>query len=880
MTEQRPQTIYLKDYQPTPYSLEKVDLYFDLHDEETFVTSTLSFRRRGSLAQPLVLVGEDLELKSVQLNGKTLNPSEYSATKQELRIENVPAEFELKTQVRILPHLNKTLEGLYKSAKLFCTQCEAEGFRRITYFYDRPDVMAIYTTTLEADKTKYPVLLGNGNFVQKGDLAKGRHFVTWHDPFKKPSYLFAVVAGDLNVLRDEYVTKSGRKVALEIFAIEKDIPKCYHAMESLKQSMKWDEDVYGRECDLNCYMIVAVSDFNAGAMENKGLNIFNVSAVLASPEMAPDVSFGRVQGVVAHEYFHNWTGNRVTCRDWFQLCLKEGLTCFRDQEFSADLNSRPVKRISDVVMLRSSQFSEDAGPNAHPARPDKFIDISNFYTATVYEKGAEICRMLRILLGVDGFRKGTDLYFERHDGQAVTVEDFVAALADANGKDFSQFLQWYRQAGTPVVHVERRYVASQRTYTLVVSQKTNPTPDGSEKHALHMPMVTALLGGDGRELPLKLKGETKASGTERVLEIREARQEFVFEDVAAEPVPSLFRGFSAPINLELSYSDAELIFVMANDSDPFNRWEAGQKILSAKILALADDAKAGRELHIDNNILRALYASVQNKQLDDHFKSLMLTLPSVDVLMQKQSVMDVASLYTARKFVERKLAENFAGDMFELYGVLAASEPEKYQFEAKAVGRRTLKNKLLSYLCGIGGKRYWDLAAKQFYAARHMTDERAALAVLGSTESSERAPALDHYFKKWSHEELVVDSWFQIQTIADRENVLSDIRKLLAHPNFTLENPNRARSVLMALPALNPRAFHHPSGEGYAILAENVGKIAKLNPGVASRIAKEFGLWKKLEPVQREKCRVEIEKLSKQDLPKQVFEVVSNLLNR
>ncbi len=545
--EVQPEPIFLKDYMPTPFALETVDMHFELHDEETFVTTALKLMRRGKNTEPLVLAGEDLQLLWVELNGKVLDESEYKVSPQELRIENLPHSFELKTRVRIMPHLNKSLEGLYKSAKLFCTQCEAEGFRRITYFYDRPDVMAVYTTTLEADKAKYPVLLGNGNFVKRADLPDGRHAVTWHDPFKKPSYLFALVAGNLDVLKSEYTTKSGRKVALEIYAVEKDIAKCHHAMESLKQSMKWDEDVYGRECDLDCYMIVAVSDFNAGAMENKGLNIFNVSAVLASPEMAPDAAFSRVQGIVAHEYFHNWTGNRVTCRDWFQLCLKEGLTRFRDQEFSADLNSRAVERIGDVVALRSNQFVEDAGPNAHPVRPEKFIDISNFYTATVYEKGAELCRMLRILVGADGFRKGTDLYFERHDGQAVTVEDFVDAIATASGKDLSQFMQWYRQAGTPVVQANGNYNAAERTYTLVVSQQTNPTPDGTEKLPLHMPMVTALLGRDGREIPLRLKGCSAPRLPEMVLELKEAKHEFVFEDVPVKPVPSLFRGFSAPV---------------------------------------------------------------------------------------------------------------------------------------------------------------------------------------------------------------------------------------------------------------------------------------------------------------------------------------------
>jgi aminopeptidase N len=875
---ENPQKVFLKDYQQTPFSIETVDLHFDLHDTHTDVTTLLKMNRRDNNTSPLVLVGDGLELLKISMNGKDLATSEYTASANELRIEKCPNSFDLITTVRILPHLNKSLMGLYKSDALFCTQCEAEGFRKITYFYDRPDVMSIFTATIAADKTKFPVLLANGNFVEKGELPENRHFVKWLDPFKKPSYLFALVAGNLSCLRDTHTTTSGRKVDLEIFAVEKDMPKCHHAMTSLKQSMKWDEDVYGRECDLDNYKIVAVNDFNFGAMENKGLNIFNVSAVLANSEMAPDGSFERVQGVVAHEYFHNWTGNRVTCREWFQLCLKEGLTCFRDQEFSADLNSRPVKRIADVVHLRAAQFQEDSGPMAHPARPESFIDITNFYTVTVYEKGAELCRMMRTLLGPQGFRKGTDLYFERHDGQAVTVEDFVKALADGSGKDLTQFMQWYRQAGTPIVKIDRTYNAANKTFTLKVSQHTPPTPDGSEKKPLHMPMLTSLITRDGKEVPLRLRGEKSALGSERVLELTQPTHEFIFEDVHSEPVPSVFRSFSAPVHVEANLSDEELLFLLANETDAFNRWDAGQRILTTKLLALASDAHQGKTLKIDDSVLDALFATVQNPKLDNSFKALMLSLPGLDELSQKQTEICMSSLHKAHNFVREKFAHRFHSQMAEMY--LALKESGPYIFSAEAVGRRSLKNSLLDFLSLTNEARYLDLAVAQYRSATNMTDERAAISILASTNAPERAEIISDYYKRWKHEPLVLDSWFRLQAAANRPNVLADVQMLLKHPDFNITNPNRARSIFMTLCVLNQPAFHAPNGEGYRIIVDGVIAADAHNPNLSSRIAREFSQWKRLEPKQKELCKKELERLAAQKLTKELFEIVQNLLTK
>jgi aminopeptidase N len=877
VTQEQPNIIYLKDYQPVPYTIDSVDLRVAIHESETFVTARCKIRRTGESNAPLVWAGDELELMEVAVNGRRLSASEYSATPSELRIEALPESFELQTMVRIFPHQNTTLQGLYKSATMFCTQCEAEGFRRITYFYDRPDVMTVYTTTIEADKTLYPVLLSNGNFVSRGDSEAGRHWATWHDPFKKPSYLFAAVAGNLACLRDSYRTASGRNVKLEIYAVEADIPKCHHAMESLKQSMKWDEESYGRECDLGNFMIVAVSDFNAGAMENKGLNIFNISAVLASSEMATDGGFARVQGVVAHEYFHNWTGNRVTCRDWFQLCLKEGLTRFRDQQFSADLNSAAVERISDVIDLRARQFPEDAGPMAHPVRPESFIDISNFYTSTVYEKGAELCRMLRTLVGPTLWRKGTDLYFERHDGQAVTVEEFVGALADASGRNLDQFMRWYRQAGTPVVGVERCYDAARRRYTLTVSQSTPKTPDGAEKLPLLMPMLTALIGRDGREIPLRLAGEKSALGTERVIELSGASQQFVFEDVSSEPVPSLFRGFSAPINLEIAYDDDELLFLLEHDGDPFNRFDAGQKVIIKTILSMAEAIRGGKSVEPSVKILEALFATVRSRTLDDHFKALMLRLPELDVLMQKVVEIDLPSLHAATEQLRLAMARRFETEMVAFCD--AMGEEPGYVFEAKAVGRRYLRNSLLGYLVALEKEEHLTRVERLYRSATNMNDQEAAFSLIVSSSHVRRDEIVSDFYERWKHEELVVNAWFRIQATANHKNVVSRVRELTCHPDFRLSNPNRARAVLVGFSLMNIAAFHHPSGEGYKIFVEQVLELAKINPQVASRAVRSFSGWKRLEPRQRELCKSYIERLATlENPPKDFFEMVQNLL--
>ncbi|MBU2479440.1 MAG: aminopeptidase N, partial [Gammaproteobacteria bacterium] len=625
----RPSAIHLRDYQPPAFMIEKVELNFELGEVDTRVESRLFVVRATDTAAdaPLILQGEKLVLESITLDGRRLSASDYQVDKDSLTVTSVPDRFVLIIATRIKPQDNTELSGLYKSSGNFCSQCEAEGFRRITYFLDRPDVMARYSTRISADRQRYPVLLSNGNLVEKGEAEDGRHWARWEDPFPKPSYLFALVAGALARVDDHFVTLSGRKVQLTVYVQPHNLDMCDHAMQSLKKAMRWDEEVYGREYDLDCYMIVAVDDFNMGAMENKGLNVFNSKFVLARPDTATDMDYQNIEGVIGHEYFHNWSGNRVTCRDWFQLSLKEGFTVFRDQEFSADMTSRGVKRIQDVNQLRTYQFREDAGPMAHPVRPDSYVEINNFYTSTVYNKGAEVVRMLHTLLGAEGFRHGTDLYFERHDGQAVTTEDFVRALEDANGVQLQQFRHWYSQAGTPVVRVERHYNPVAQTYALTLQQRCPATPGQKEKLPFHIPIATSLFDAQGQALPLQLYGESQAHGTEQVLQLCQEQDSFVFQNITAEPVPSLLRGFSAPIRLELDYTDTELSFLLAHDTDPYSRWEAGQRLAVRLILTLADAWRSQREMQVPAMFVDAIAAVLNAKDIDPAFKALALSLP-------------------------------------------------------------------------------------------------------------------------------------------------------------------------------------------------------------------------------------------------------------
>ena len=723
MDQPSPQTVYLKDYTPAPFTIEKVDLHFDLGDDETIVTSRLTVER-ARVDEDLVLNGEALELLSISVDGEKLDPGRYVLEEDRLTIEGLRGRAELEIVTRIKPQENTALSGLYRSSGNFCTQCEAEGFRRITYYLDRPDVLSRFTTTIEADKASCPVLLSNGNLIASEDLDGGRHRAVWEDPFPKPAYLFALVAGDLADYADTFTTMSGREVALHIYTAAEDHDKCAHAMESLKKSMRWDEEVFGLEYDLDIYNIVAVSDFNMGAMENKSLNVFNTAYVLATPETATDLNFDGIESVIAHEYFHNWTGNRVTCRDWFQLSLKEGLTVFRDQQFSQDMQSAAVHRIEDVRALRARQLPEDAGPLAHPVRPDSYIEINNFYTSTVYEKGAEVIRMMHTLIGAENFRKGMDLYFERNDGTAATVEDFVSAMEDASGTDLTQFKTWYSQAGTPHLTVRGEHHPDTATYEMTVRQATAPTPGQPVKSPLHIPLSVGLLDGTGSSLPVMFEGENDGPAT-RVLDVRKEEQTFVFTGVEQKPVPSLLRGFSAPVILDAGYDRNDLAFLMANDPDEFARWEAGQQLAISVLLELVETHAGGGDLVLDDRLADAFAATLGDKALDPAFVALALTLPTQAHLAQQMDEVNVEGIEAAHRFVRAELGQRL-NDMFRArYDALNDHAP--YVFEAGAVGRRSLKNLCLSYLMRNPTPDVVALATDQFGRADNMTDEMAAL---------------------------------------------------------------------------------------------------------------------------------------------------------
>ncbi|MGA7800378.1 MAG: aminopeptidase N, partial [Gammaproteobacteria bacterium] len=800
-----PRITYLKDYRPPAYRVETVYLRFELGEERTRVVSRMTVvrnREGGAGPGPLVLNGEQLQLLSVALDGRLLNSSDYELDAETLSIPKVPGAFTLEVETEINPKANTSLEGLYLSSGNFCTQCEAEGFRKMTYFPDRPDVMARYTTTIVADRERYPVLLSNGNLTDSGELEDGRHFAVWQDPFPKPSYLFALVAGNLGRIEDHFVTMSGRKVDLHLYVQHHNIDQCDHAMNALKKAMEWDEETFGREYDLDLFMIVAVDDFNMGAMENKGLNVFNSSCVLARPETATDADFQSIEGIVGHEYFHNWSGNRVTCRDWFQLSLKEGFTVFRDQQFSADMWSKDVKRIQDVNMLRNAQFREDAGPMAHPVRPDSYVEISNFYTATVYIKGAEVVRMLRRLLGGDRFRRGTDLYFERHDGHAVTTDDFVTALEDANGVDFGQFRLWYSQAGTPTLRVSREYNSAARTYTLSISQQCPATPGQSDKQPFHIPLTIGLVGPQGADFPLRLAGEDQAAGGTRVLELRERNETFVFQDIDAEPVPSLLRGFSAPVKVESDLSDAERCFLMANDSDPFNRWEAGQQLAVKHILGVVETLQKGGKPALNTDFCDAFGAILRDPDLDGAFVAQALALPSEIYLAECMGVMDPDAIHEARRFVRLALAGVLKSDMLSHYDRLADAGP--FALDSAAVARRSLRNVCLGYLMELEDPGVRQRCMDQFRGSANMTDTMAALSCLANDPAPEREQALAEFYDKWRSEPLVIDKWLALQASSRLPDTLAVVRRLTEHPAFSIRNPNRVRALIGAFCQRNP----------------------------------------------------------------------------
>ncbi|MCJ0974575.1 aminopeptidase N [Pseudomonas sp. PS1] len=884
MRTEQPKVIHLKDYQVPDYLIDETHLTFELYEDRTLVHAQLVMRRNpeaGAGLPPLQLHGQDLELMSLSLNDRALGLGDYQVAEESLTLQPDTASFTLDSTVVIHPESNTALEGLYKSGKMFCTQCEAEGFRKITYYLDRPDVMSTFTTTVSADKQAYPILLSNGNPIASGEEEDGRHWATWEDPFKKPAYLFALVAGDLWCVEDSFTTMSGRDVALRIYVEPENIDKCQHAMDSLKKSMKWDEEAYGREYDLDIFMIVAVNDFNMGAMENKGLNIFNSSAVLARAETATDAAHQRVEAIVAHEYFHNWSGNRVTCRDWFQLSLKEGFTVFRDSQFSADMNSPTVKRVEDVSYLRTHQFAEDAGPMAHSVRPESFIEISNFYTLTVYEKGAEVVRMIQTLLGEEGFRKGSDLYFERHDGQAVTVDDFVKAMEDANGADLTQFKRWYSQAGTPRLAVSERYDAAAKTYSLTFRQSCPPTPGQSEKLPFVIPVSLGLLDGQGREIPLRLQDEDAAVGTTRVLAVEQAEQTFTFVEVPEQPLPSLLRGFSAPVKLEFPYSRDQLMFLMQHDSDGFNRWEAGQQLSVQVLQEMIGQHQRGEALQLDQRLVTALRSLLEDERLDPAMVAEMLSLPSEAYLTEISEVADVDAIHAARDFARQGIATALFDLFWKRYQAnREVSRQTPYVAEASHFARRALQNIALSYLMLSGKSEVVAACVEQFDQADNMTERLTALAVLvNSNFETERQQALDAFAEHFKDNPLVMDQWFSVQAGNTQPGGLERVQHLMQHPAFTLKNPNKVRALIGAFANQNLVNFHRADGAGYRFLADQVIVLNKLNPQIASRLLAPLTRWRKYDAARQGLMKAELERiLAAGELSSDVYEVVSKSL--
>lgn len=873
MTAQ-PQTIHRKDYKKPDYRIETVDLEFDLQPEATAVKATLALTAETAGA-PLKLDGEDLELLSIAIDGKKLDSAAYKTDAESLTILQPPASFTLEVVTRINPKGNTQLSGLYQSSGNYCTQCEAEGFRRITYFLDRPDVMAVYRTTIRADRKACPVLLSNGNLVEEGELPGGRHFAVWHDPFPKPCYLFALVAGDLAVNEDTFTTESGREVKLRIFVEHGKEARTAYAMDALKRSMRWDETRFGLEYDLDLFNIVAVSDFNMGAMENKSLNVFNDKYILADPETATDFDYAGIEAVVAHEYFHNWTGNRITCRDWFQLSLKEGLTVFRDQEFSSDMRARPVKRIQDVRNLRARQFQEDAGPLAHPIRPDSYIAIDNFYTATVYEKGSEVIRMIHTLLGEEGFQKGMKLYVERHDGEAATCDQFVDAMADATGVDLSQFRLWYSQAGTPEITVDGRYDAQSGIYELNVAQVVPKTPGQDNKQPMHIPLEVGLLDAQGRGIPLTLDGEmTDPHLTSRVLSLTQQKQTFRFKGVPEPKALSFNRGFSAPITVKSSQKGEAQAFLMAHDQDAFARWEAGQQY--ATDLLLQRVAKPDQAF--DPAFIDAIGQILKDDGLDKAFVAEAILLPSEDYIADNMAVVDVEGVHAAREALRRQIAQTFRTQLEKLYA--GNTVPGPYSPAAGPAGQRALKNVALGYLSALAdqdaGLR--QVIFKQYSAADNMTDRMAAFRALIDIDCAERQKALDDFYNRFKDDALVLDKWLGLQAISALPDTLQRVKSLLTHPSFSMSKPNKVRALIGSFTA-NALRYHAADGSGYAFHADRILELEPINPQVAARLLAPLGRWRRFDAGRQGKMKAELERvLAKPKLSRDVYEIASKSL--
>ena len=859
-----PRETRLADYRPPPFLIDRVDLSFDLDEAATIVRSQLVLRRNPATADkhaPLSLDGQDVTLTRIELDGVELGANRYRIEGEKLVIPDMPDACNLEIETRIAPKDNSELSGLYTSHGSYFTQCEAEGFRRITYFPDRPDVMARFTTTITADKTHVPVMLSNGNPGAVQNVGRGRHRVTWVDPHPKPSYLFALVAGDLVAVKDRFTTRSGRHVDLGIWVRRGDEDRCGHAMRSLKKSMQWDEEVFGLEYDLDVFNIAAVSDFNMGAMENKGLNVFNTKYVLAKPETATDSDYQGIESVIAHEYFHNWTGDRVTCRDWFQLSLKEGLTVYRDQEFSADQGSRVVKRIGDVRALRASQFREDAGPLAHPVQPDSYIAIDNFYTATIYNKGAEVIRMMATIIGRESFRRGMDLYFERHDNQAVTINDFAQAMQDASGVDLTQFKLWYHQAGTPQVTVSDSYDAASRRYTLTLTQHTPPTPGQPDKKPLVIPVVMGLLDGDGREI------------TERTLMLSEAMQSFAFDDLPAAPVPSLMRSFSAPVKLA-GVTLEQLQFLAAHDTDPFVRWESSQQYATKLLLDMAAAWRRDETPALTPGLIDALRATLRGADADHAFAAEALALPGEAFLADQMTVVDVDAIHAVRNAARAEIGRTLHSELRAAYDRLTDSGD--YCIDGAAIGRRALRNMCLGYLTANGNQEGIALAKAQFDAAQNMTDVLAALSVLSATDCAERHVVLNAFHARWHNDDLVLDKWFALQAMSPLPGTLDAVRALAAHPDFDLKNPNRVRALVASFASGNQVRFHDSEGRGYQFLADTIIQLDPNNSQIAARLVPPLGQWRRMDTARQTLMQQELQRiLDAPGLSKGTYEMAS-----
>jgi len=870
------------DYQPSTHLIDTIDLVIELHEEQTYVTATSDVRantQASMVSTTLALDGEHLKLESVKVDGKMLRSDRYQLTDAQLILLDLPEQFTLEIKTTIKPQENTTLMGLYRSGDIFCTQCEAEGFRRITYYLDRPDVLARFTTTIVANRARYPVLLSNGNLIDSGDLSDGLHWMKWADPFPKPCYLFAMVAGDLDFIEDTYTTLSDRVVALRIFSEKGHIDKCQYAMTSLKKAMHWEEKHYGREYDLDIFMIVAIQDFNFGAMENKGLNIFNAKCIWADPHVATDADYAHIDSTVAHEYFHNWTGNRVTCRDWFQLCLKEGLTVFRDQSFSADIGSQVVERIDQVDYLRLFQFPEDAGPMAHPIRPEAYIEINNFYTTTIYDKGAEVYRLLFHILGEQAFRAGIAYYFKHFDGQAVTCEDLIHSFEVASDSDLTQFRLWFSQSGTPELWVSAVYDDVKKQWAMTVKQQIPKTPTQLPQQPMHIPFKIGLLDQQGREIKCHLKGEAhRTTDDSIVLNLTQAEETFIFTDIHAQPIPSLLRDFSAPVKCCYEYTEQELAFLMAHDVNGFSRWEAGQQYAMKLIGQLITDWQTGRALHLSPAYVEAFEAVLTDAQTDSALLARLLEMPSEVYIAESLPVIDVEAVHTVRHWLQQQLATIFKDVFKAVYERAFVKTP--YEYTIEFAGQRALKNTCLDYLTQLDSLDMYRLAFRQFEQADNMTDRVAALRCLTDTDCEERQRALDQFYRDWQHEPLVIDKWFGVQAISILPNTLDCVKALLDHPAFNFKNPNRVRSLIGLFAKSNFIRFHEPSGAGYEFVTDMILKLNETNPMVAARLVEPFTHFRRYDSTRQQLMRAQLKRMVEfPALSKDLYEVVSKSLS-